>query len=93
MRGHLAHRTDSNHAEISEALRKVGATVHDTHTVGAGYPDIHVLFRGQAFMLEIKSDAKKALTKSERDFHRDWVGHVHVVCSPEEALRTIGAIA
>lgn len=86
----MARRVDTNQAEIVAALRGVGARVQLLHTVGNGCPDALVGFRGQLHLLEIKTPTGR-LTPDECAWHLDWQGYVHVVRSPEQALRVIGA--
>lgn len=92
-----AARTDGNHAEIMEALRKAGASVKSAHAVGMGFPDLVVGFRGKNHLLEVKdgslSPSRRRLTEMEQRFHDQWGGHCVVVNSAEEALRAIGAVA
>lgn len=91
-----AARTDANQQRIVEVLRGVGATVHPTHQLGAGFPDLVVGFRGVNYLLEVKDGnkppSKQALTDDEAEFITGWLGQVHIVNSDESALRAIGAI-
>ncbi len=41
-KGYAAKRTDGNHAEIVQDLRAAGYSVHSTHELGDGFPDIIV---------------------------------------------------
>lgn len=86
-----AARIDSNHAEIVATLRGVGASVQDLAAVGKGCPDLLVGYRGQNFVLEVKT-AKGKTTKAQVFWHADWRGIVHIVRSPYEALQVIGAM-
>jgi hypothetical protein len=83
---------DSNHAEIADALRGVGASVQSLAPVGRGVPDLLCWFRGELHLLEVKSGPREPLTPDEVNWHVRWRGHVHVVRSVEEALRAVGAI-
>lgn len=91
-----AARVDSNHSQIVQALRQVGASVQDLSGVGQGCPDLLVGFRRRSYPLEIKDGAKaksaRRLTPDEEVWHRTWAGDVYVVESVEDALRVIGAI-
>ncbi len=84
-------RVDENQALIVQVLRRVGATVKDTHTLGSGFTDIAVLFHGAVHLMEIKMPGGK-LTPGEQEFHDVWGGSpfVHIVHSAEEALKAIG---
>jgi hypothetical protein len=91
-----AARIDDNHREIVRALRAVGATVHDTSTLGGGFPDLAVGYRGINFLLEIKDGAKtpsrQRLTKDQQNFFTLWRGTASIVTNELEALHAIGAI-
>lgn len=58
-------------------------SVFSTHTIGKGFPDIVVGYRGINYLFEIKDENKtasqKKLTESEVKFHRGWMGQVHIV--------------
>lgn len=88
-----APRVDGNQAEITEALRKIGATVHSTAAIGRGFPDLAVGWRGMNFFLELKDGSKppsaRKLTEDERLWHEMWRGHVEVVYSIEDAIRAV----
>ena len=84
-----AARIDANQNEIVAALRSVGASVAPAHTMGGGFPDLVVGFRGMTYLLEVKT-AKGKLTKDQRAWHPAWRGHVAIVRSVEEALVEIG---
>ena len=85
-------KIDRNQPEIVEALRKVGALVHPMHTVGGGFPDLLVFFRGKLMLLEVKDGlappSQQALTPDQVKFHAAWP--VTVVRSVDDALRAIG---
>ena len=89
-------RIDANQPEIVKALRQAGATVTSTATIGKGFPDIAVGFRGTNYLMEIKDGNKppsaQKLTKDERDWITEWRGQVAVVNSIEQALKEIGAL-
>jgi hypothetical protein len=84
-------RIDSNHNEIVEALRDIGASVTSMAAVGMGFPDLAVGFRGRNYLLEIKGP-KGELNDYQRAFHGMWKGRISVVRTADEALRAIGAI-
>jgi Holliday junction resolvase len=85
----MAKKTDTNQAEIIRALREVGASVEDTHEHGRGFPDIVVGFRGENYLMEIKS-GKGKLNQREVEWHENWKGSVWVVHTPEQAIRILG---
>ena len=49
-----AARTDANQAEIVTALAAAGATIRSTASIGNGFADLAVGFRGVNYLLEIK---------------------------------------
>ena len=83
-------KVDSNHGEIVEGLRRVGATVQSIASVGGGCPDIVVGFRRRNYLFEIKPSDKSHLTEDEADWHRDWLGMVDGIYCLEDALHIIG---
>jgi hypothetical protein len=82
-------KVDRNHAEIVQALRSIGASVHSTAMVHNGFPDIAVGFKGVNYLFEIKDDKGK-LTPDEKRFADTWSGRAMVVRSKEEALKILG---
>jgi hypothetical protein len=50
-----ARKTDSNHAEIREAFRKLGCRVFDACRVGQGFPDLVVQYGGMTLLVEVKT--------------------------------------
>lgn len=91
-----AAKIDANQPDVVAALRKAGAKVQSLAAIGAGVPDLLVSFRQELFLLEVKDGAKapsaQALTDDQVRWHTAWGAPVHVVNSPEAALRAIGAI-
>ena len=90
-----AAKTDANHAEIVAALRKIGASVHDTSAVGRGFPDLVVGLRGRNWLIECKDGAKapsaRKLTPDQIEFKATWRGHWAVAISPEDAVSIVMA--
>jgi len=94
---------DANHAEIVEALRKVGAVIVDTTAVKHAF-DLMVFYDCRAYVMEIKNPEKlpkvydrerleKTLEDGERKCMEDLraVGvEYHIIASIEEALKVIG---
>ena len=58
-------RTDANHAEIRDSLRRIGYCVHDT-SQHPGMLDLIVGAHGLLFWLEIKASDKDILTDKEQ---------------------------
>ena len=82
-----AKRTDSNHSEIRDAMRKAGAEVEDMSGSGKGFPDTLVWTQHTGLMLvEIKMP-KGTLTAPQVRFHARFP--VHIVRSVEDALQLI----
>jgi len=90
-----AARTDDNHQEIIDALRKVGCSVLDLSRVGSGAPDIaagRMDINGvkHNYLIEIKNSNKppsqRKLTPDQVKFHADWKGQINTVKSVDEAL-------
>ena len=84
-------RIDSNQPEIVRDLRRVGAFVFPTHTLGRGFPDLVVVYHGTVYLLEVKIPGG-TLTPDEQKFYEDSQGAPYIVRSSEDALRVIGAI-
>lgn len=79
-----ARRTDSNHAEVRDFLRKAGCVVEDTSDVGRGFPDLLVKTpKGAVLLVEIKDGSKppsrRFLTEDERAVAVRWGESYRVV--------------
>ena len=90
MRGNRQFKTDRNHQEIVEALRKASISVVSLAVVGKGCGDLLCGYRGVNVLLEIKDGtaipSKRALTDDEARFARNWRGQWCVAKSAEEAI-------
>lgn len=86
-----AAKIDANQTELVEALRGIGASVAITSMVGNGFVDTVVGFRGNNFLIEIKT-GKGKLTSDQVRFHSVWNGQIAIARTIEEALATVGAI-
>jgi hypothetical protein len=85
-------KRDGNHAVIAEALTKAGAVVIDTSSLGSGFPDILVGYRGRWLPIEIKLTRKHLLTDLEMEFLakcKDRKLPHAVVSSIDEAIQAI----
>ena len=84
-----AKRVDANQEQIVSALRAAGAYVWII-----GLPvDLLVSHSGKTYLVEVKTDSKKRLTKLQEDFFANWTGgSLHRIEGPEQALRMIGVI-
>jgi hypothetical protein len=90
----MIKRTDSNHAEIIKALRKIpNLSVFSTHEVGKGFPDIVIGYKGVNYLIEIKDGNKppsaRKLTDSEVKFHHDWRGQIKIVNNFDELFNIL----
>lgn len=99
-----AAKVDRNHAEVVNALRKVGCSVQDLSAVGDGCTDLAVGLEMFAFgrvipfvtMMEVKDGekipSKRKLKPRQQKWHDEWKGHKCVVESVEDALAIVAAI-
>jgi Holliday junction resolvase len=84
-----AAKRDLNEFSIVDALRTVGADVY--RLSAKGVPDLLVSFRGETFLMEIKTRTGK-LTPAQIKWRDQWQGGpVGVVRTVDEALAFIGA--
>lgn len=82
-----AKRTDKNQKEIVKILRDLGCSVFDTSSVGKGYPDINVGYKGQTYLVEIKSSNKATFTEQQVEFQKNWQGSPIIrINSSDEAI-------
>jgi len=81
-----AARVDANQDQIVSALRGAGAYVWII-----GLPvDLLVGYKGHTFLVEIKTDSKKRLTKLQADFFENWMGGTLCrIDNAESALRML----
>jgi hypothetical protein len=84
-----AARVDANQEQIVSALRGAGAYVWII-----GLPvDLLVGYKNHTFLVEIKTDSRKRLTKLQADFFENWSGSTLArIDNPEAALRMIGVV-
>lgn len=90
----MIKRTDANQKEIVDRLRTLSnVSVYSTHTIGKGFPDIIVGYKGKNYMIEIKDGKKPAsqrkLTADELVFHMKWKGQIATCKTFEEVLEII----
>ena len=73
---HRAAKVDANQTAITDALRKMGATVLHTHQLGRGAPDLAIGWHGVNLFLEIKDGnkppSKRKLTPDEQEWRDNW---------------------
>lgn len=93
-----ARRKDIMHTPIVKTLQGVGAAVKETYQY-PGVLDCIVGFRGSLYWAEIKNNSKTAerdLTESERELIETFAAvgvKIHVWCTPDDALKSIGALS
>lgn len=92
--GRRAAKVDRNQAEIVKALRQAGATVAPSHTMGQGFPDLVVGYRGRTYLIEVKDGllppSARALNDLQECWHGQWRGQVAIANNVTEALAVIG---
>lgn len=87
-------KADANQSRLVSQIRKIpGATVRHTHTVGDGFTDIVVGFRGLNYLFEIKDPDKplsqRKLTDDEEQFFKEWTGQADVVETIDDVLKIL----
>ncbi len=91
-RGHKG-RVDKNQPEIVKALRAVGATVTSLAPVGDGCPDLLVGYRGETYLMEVKTATGK-LTPDQVKWQESWRGDpVSTVCTIEGSFGVLNVDA
>lgn len=88
---------DSNHQEITTALRRAGASVLSLAAVGKGCPDLLVCAPGgRLYLVEVKDRGtaygRRGLSESQQEFARTWGGEIHVVSDSAMALQALGLV-
>jgi len=88
-------KTDNNQAGIVRALAEIPSlSVADTHSLGFGFPDLCVGYRGRNLLVEVKNSGQpksgQQLTEAEKQFHAQWKGRLVIVTSLEEILDAMG---
>ena len=81
-RGHRG-RTDANHTEVVQALRKMAWGVWSTAQIGDGFPDLLIAKQGRLLLVEVKdgrkSPSRRQLTEDEARVVAELAGYgVHV---------------
>lgn len=89
----MARKTDHNQSDIVAALRKMGATVVDLHTVGRGCPDIAVSagYPARWFLCEIKNGSRVGwkLTDAQKKFRVEHRAAVYILDSVDMAVEWV----
>ena len=89
------HRVDTTQREIVAALRAIGAIAHPITSAGGtveGLPDLLVGYRGQTYLLEVKSP-RGVVSASQVEWAQRWRGGPLLlnVRTVDDALEAIGA--
>ncbi len=92
-----AAKIDANQDQVVSALRSAGVLVLSMAALGKGVPDLLCAFHGKLVLLEVKDGNKppsaRKLTQDQIEFHKAWAGvPLHVVESPWDALKAVGAV-
>lgn len=70
-------------------------SIFSTHTLGKGFPDIVVGYKGKNYLFEIKNDelrkSQTKLTPDEKKFHSDWQGQVNIIYSIHDLIKILNA--
>lgn len=87
-----ANRTDSNHAEVRDGLRKIpGVYVLDLSVFPGIGADLLVRYQDRApVFIEVKASPKDRLTPNEKKLSKSMVGYWHRVTTLEEAFDALG---
>lgn len=83
-----ARRTDANHQEIVDALRRMGCSVQSLAGVGRGCPDLLVGYSGRNLLLEVKAPKGKP-TSDQMTWGATWSGQLGIVRSVADAIRVL----
>ena len=88
-------RLDSNQKDIVKELRQYpGVSAHSVASLGHGFPDVIVGFRGRNYLVEIKDPNKppsaRKLTDDEKAWHETWTGQVDVAETTEQIISLFG---
>ena len=86
-----AAKIDEVQPSIVEALRKVGASVVSLASIGQGCPDLLACKGDRLWLIEVKGP-KGTLTDDQKRFILNWSGTVHIIRTPDEALKLVGEI-
>lgn len=88
-----AKRIDENQVEIVKQLRKIpNLSVSVTSSLGNGYPDLNIGYKGKNFLIELKDGSKppsaRKLTEDEQEFRRKWEGQ-YAICNDLDEILTV----
>ena len=94
----MIKRTDANQKQIVELVRMLpGASITSTHTIGKGFPDLVIGYKGINYLIELKDGSKpksqKKLTPDEVEFHMKWNGQIAICENFEDILKILKNIS
>lgn len=86
-------KTDGNHQDITNYLRKLGCSVTSLHMVGNGCPDILIGIAGVNGLAEIKDplqpEYNQVLTNAEDKWHKHWRGNVRILKTLDDCMEYV----
>ncbi|MCW8966413.1 MAG: hypothetical protein OQK82_06985 [Candidatus Pacearchaeota archaeon] len=82
-------KKDDNHNEITEALKRFGFSIFDTHQIGGGFPDFICARAGVTAVVEVKSKSGK-LREDQKLFKNTWGGMYIVARNYTDVLSAFG---
>jgi hypothetical protein len=82
----FAKRTDANHVEIVNELRKRGVFARNLTTAGDGVADVVTHYRGKVVFMEIKFGKKAEMKKTQMKFLGSWPGYCGIARTVDEAI-------
>lgn len=86
-------KADKNQPDLVKQIRKLGISVAHTHTVGDGFVDAVLGYKGVNYLVEIKDPSqppsKRKLTPDEIKFHESWRGQVAIIETIDDVLKLI----
>lgn len=83
-----AAKVDVNQSQIVAAFRALGCSVKPAHAVGEGFPDLVVGYRGNDYLVEVKTPSGK-LTPQQEQFRSDWQGSYHVARTTDDVINLV----
>lgn len=82
----IAKRTDSNHGQIRDALRRLGVKVFDVHALPGALDLLAQTRSGRLVLLEVKSGPTEPLTAKEEATFALFAGNCYRVQTAEQAI-------
>lgn len=89
-----ARKVDDNQKTLVKQIRQLpGVTVRHTHTIGEGFPDLAIGFRGTTYLAEVKDPTKppsaRKLTPDEEKFHAEWTGQIAIIQTIDDVIKIL----